>query len=94
MVARYGGEEFVCVLPDTPLEGAEVKANMLQDAIRSLAIPHEKSGVDSGIVTVSIGVASVIPHHEHKLTNLTLMADQMLYAAKQAGRGQVKSILL
>src|ERR1700728_3458009 len=40
LVARYGGEEFVCVLPETPLAGAEAKAHALEGAIRELKIGH------------------------------------------------------
>jgi PleD family two-component response regulator len=34
LVARYGGEEFVCVMPETPLEGAEAKAQALERALQ------------------------------------------------------------
>ncbi len=92
LVARYGGEEFVCVLPDTPHEGAEAKAEVLIAAVRALALPHTKSDVAGGIVSISVGLASVTPHHEHIMENLTLAADQMLYQAKQDGRNRAKAI--
>jgi GGDEF domain-containing protein len=45
LVSRYGDEEFVCVLPQTPLAGAEAKARSLEGAVRALAVAHEKTVV-------------------------------------------------
>lgn len=91
LLARYGGEEFVAILTDTPLEGARAKAVELLDAIRKLAIAHEASEVAGAIVTVSIGVASVTPHHEHAVKDLVSTADAMLYQAKQEGRARINA---
>jgi len=88
LVGRFGGEEFVCVLPDTPFEGAEQRAHVLEGAVRALALPHVRS--DPGIVTVSIGAAVTLPARGEEFASLIEAADQLLYAAKQAGRGQVK----
>jgi diguanylate cyclase (GGDEF)-like protein len=92
MVARYGGEEFVCVLPETPLAGAEAKAHALEAAIRDLGIAHEKTGVLGGIVTISLGVAAGVPVVGDDCASLVLSADRSLYLAKDAGRGQVKTL--
>jgi diguanylate cyclase (GGDEF)-like protein len=91
LVARYGGEEFVCVLPDTALAGADAKARSLEIAIRALKIPHEKSQIAGGIVTISLGVAVAIPTLRTNLADLILGADRSLYLAKNAGRAQVKT---
>ena len=91
LVARYGGEEFVCVLPDTPLDGAQARADAVLNAIRSLGIAHVATEVSGGVVTISVGLASVIPSHEFQAADLNLEADRMLYLAKQEGRAQVKS---
>jgi len=92
LVARYGGEEFVCVLPETPLAGAEAKAHALERAIRELRIAHEKSEVPGGIVTISLGAAAVIPAAGDDRASLILSADRSLYLAKAAGRAQVKVV--
>jgi diguanylate cyclase (GGDEF)-like protein len=92
LVARYGGEEFVCVLPDTPLAGADAKAQSLETAIRALGIPHEKSEVPGGIVTISLGVAVAIPTTRGNHADLIVGADRSLYLAKNAGRAQVKTL--
>jgi diguanylate cyclase (GGDEF)-like protein len=97
LVARYGGEEFVCLMPETPLQGAEKIMRSLQNAVTALMIPHTATEVltDSRqIVTISLGLASITPHQESNPEVLLLAADRMLYAAKQAGRGQGKSVQL
>jgi diguanylate cyclase (GGDEF)-like protein len=92
LVARYGGEEFVCVMPETPLEGAEAKAQALEKAVRALRIPHDKSTVAGGIVTISLGVAVATPTVGDDCAALILCADRSLYMAKDAGRGQVRAL--
>ena len=83
-------ERSLCILPDTPLEGAERKANALEKSVRSLGIAHEKSDV-SGVVTISIGVATAHPAKGENPADLIACADAQMYLAKQSGRGQVKS---
>jgi diguanylate cyclase (GGDEF)-like protein len=92
LVARYGGEEFVCVMPETSLEGAETKARALEKAVRALHIPHEKSAVAGGIVTISLGVAVAMPTVGVDCGTLILCADRSLYMAKDAGRGQMRAL--
>jgi len=92
LVARYGGEEFVCVMPETSLEGAEAKAKALERAVRALRIPHDKSAVAGGIVTISLGVAVAMPNVGDDCAALILCADRSLYLAKDAGRGQVRAL--
>jgi len=92
-VARYGGEEFACILPDTPLGGALDKALELEQTIRALGLPHSKSKI-AAVVTASFGVAAMAPTAGIHPTALVAAADDMLYAAKLAGRGQVRSASL
>lgn len=85
LVARYGGEEFAIILPNTTLEGGIKIAQNIQQAIHNLAIPHTQSGVKE-IVTVSLGVSSLIPTLELKSDILINDADKALYDAKEQGR--------
>jgi diguanylate cyclase (GGDEF)-like protein len=87
MVARYGGEEFAIVLTDTNEAGSEVVVARVQNAIRQLAIPHERSDV-APILTVSIGISTCIPDADQPEVNLIASADHALYEAKQNGRNQ------
>lgn len=87
MVARYGGEEFAVILSDTDESGAIVVAQNIHQAIAQLQIPHTSSQVND-YVTVSIGIASLIPMVSLTPEYLIQLADQALYQAKQSGRNR------
>ncbi|WP_161993219.1 GGDEF domain-containing protein [Lacisediminimonas profundi] len=87
MSARYGGEEFVVIASDTDLVQAKVLGESLCQAVESMEIPHAQSPF--GKVTVSIGVAAMIPGGETSAEALVFSADEALYRAKNAGRNQV-----
>ncbi len=89
-LARYGGEEFSTVLPDTDLNGAIKVAEEMRLTIKDLRIEHAKSKV-TDIVSISIGVATVIPLQGMNPEILITAADQALYRAKDEGRDMVKS---
>ena len=89
-VARYGGEEFAIIFPNTAAGAAIVLQNVLQ-GIRSLAIPHASSKVSRGVVTVSIGYATVIPTEGESEADFLNRADHALYEAKGKGRDQLIS---
>lgn len=94
LAARYGGEEFVCILPDTPMAGAETKAKLLLQTVIALNIAHQQSNVEGGVVSISLGVATIIPRPDTDPAELMLNADRMLYQAKDAGRARVRAISL
>jgi len=87
LVARYGGEEFAVVLPGTDETGAKAVAEDICQAVRNRRLPHE--GNAPGIVTVSIGCATVIPQRGKTSQDLIESADQALYRAKARGRNRV-----
>jgi PAS domain S-box/diguanylate cyclase (GGDEF) domain len=89
LLARYGGEEFAVILPHTDAAGAIAVAESIQKAIRDLGIPHQQSDV-SDIVTVSMGIATVIPSLGSSPDELVALADRALYDAKQLGRDRIK----
>jgi len=84
MVARYGGEEFVIILTETDASGAFRLAELAQANIRQLRIEHLASS--SQIVSVSIGVAAMIPSLKNHPEELLNMADEALYRSKSNGR--------
>jgi diguanylate cyclase (GGDEF)-like protein len=89
LVARYGGEEFAVVLPATDAAGAIRLAEELRQAIEAKACPHSTSPV-ADVVTISIGVATALPHGNGGWQQLVAMADAALYRAKAAGRNRVE----
>ena len=89
LVARYGGEEFVIILSDTTLEGAIRIAEKAKEAIEKKKIAHRKSTV-SEYITISIGVASVIPTAKLTHEDVLNSADKVLYVAKRNGRNRIE----
>jgi len=87
LIARYGGEEFAIILPDTSIEQAKTIAENIRQKVQQLAIIHQQNISD--VVTISIGVASMIPDHNFDANILFEEADKQLYKAKDSGRNCV-----
>jgi len=88
LAARYGGEEFAIILPETSLESTAEIAEQIRESVYSAAIPHAASENDN-VVTVSFGVATIIPRREQHSHLLVSLADKALYEAKQCGRNRI-----
>jgi diguanylate cyclase (GGDEF)-like protein len=89
LAARYGGEEFAVILFETGRADAERIGGEILEAVRKLGIPHQDSGA-APVLTVSIGVACVVPAARRSWTGLIQLADQALYAAKDGGRNRLQ----
>ncbi|MFW6358203.1 MAG: putative bifunctional diguanylate cyclase/phosphodiesterase [Chroococcales cyanobacterium] len=85
LLARYGGEEFAVILPNTNISGAIQMAELIQKAVKAKRIPHSSSSI-SKLVTISLGVASIIPDNKTSPSSLIAAADGALYQAKKTGR--------
>ncbi len=89
VIARIGGEEFVVLLPDAPEGGALELAEQMLQRMSDVKIHHATSPL-ADYVTVSIGMASVVPGGEATALSLFKAADKALYKAKSKGRNQIQ----
>jgi two-component system chemotaxis family response regulator WspR len=86
--ARFGGEEFALVMPATPAAGGQHVSERLRQNIEDLNVSHGASSV-ADYITVSIGLASVIPQRAESYVHLIETADKALYEAKRMGKNRV-----
>ncbi len=91
LVARYGGEEFIALLVDTDADGARMLAERMRTRIEELRLENRNSDVGGGLLTVSLGVATVVPNASLRPEDLVDLADRALYAAKAGGRNRVST---
>ncbi|MEH6436921.1 GGDEF domain-containing response regulator [Massilia sp. DD77] len=91
LAARYGGEEFVVLLGETAAEGAAGLAEAIRAHVERLAMPNPRS-TTSEMVTVSIGVATIVPTLFDELRSFFIAADRAMYEAKSAGRNRVVTV--
>ncbi|HEX5509943.1 MAG TPA: diguanylate cyclase [Pseudolabrys sp.] len=87
LAARYGGEEFAVLMPGANLEVATRLAEKLRRGVENLLMAH--AGAPWGFVSISVGVASIIPGEKDNPQELTEAADACLYEGKQRGRNTV-----
>lgn len=93
LTARYGGEEFCLVLPETSGLGAMQIAELVRKNVFELSLEHKSSPV-AKVVTLSLGVATLIPEIGGHPSMLLEAADRALYQAKGNGRNRVEQNLI
>lgn len=89
LAARYGGEEYALLLPHASLGDANVVAQRLCERVRALSLSRRSSGAIIGVITVSLGVASLKKGESGD--SFLSRADACLYQAKRSGRNRVVS---
>ena len=92
LTARYGGEEFCLVLPETNGLGAMQIAELVRKNVFELNMEHKSSPM-AKVVTLSLGVATLIPDIGSHPSVLLEAADRALYQAKGNGRNRVEQNL-
>lgn len=86
--ARIGGEEFVVLLTDVDVEGAMSVAKKMQSLLKLAELAHVTSPIND-FLTISIGIAAVVPGDDTTALGLFKAADKALYSAKAKGRDQI-----
>ncbi|MEG4204827.1 AAA-like domain-containing protein [Microcoleus sp. Pol7_A1] len=92
VAARYGGEEFAVILPQTDAASALLVAEHIRVKVKDLNIffnPDKFDGLPNSVVTISLGIASVVPGQENDAATLVLAADEALYHSKRQGRDRL-----
>ncbi|QKT02836.1 diguanylate cyclase [Ectothiorhodospiraceae bacterium 2226] len=87
LLARYGGDAFAVLLPNTELAGARLVAERIRACVAKLRLEARDDALAH--VTVSVGVATMVPDGDNDMHMLIEVADEALYQAKAAGRNRV-----
>jgi diguanylate cyclase (GGDEF)-like protein len=90
LAARYGGEEFAVILTNTSIAEAHVMAEYIRAAVKNSNISHPHSPI-APVLTISIGVGSIVPSRTTRVEDLIRMTDNALYRAKEKGRDRVEA---
>ena len=91
LVVRLGGEEFAVLLPSATAAVTKRIGERLASMIRAIEVPADKAGEKVAKVTASFG-ATVGGEGRQKFVELSdamKVADEAMYAAKEAGRDQM-----
>ncbi|GAG39549.1 unnamed protein product [marine sediment metagenome] len=89
LVARYGGDEFAVLLAETDAAGGLAVADRMRQAIEELDVTCGPEA-DGRRVTISVGVATIVPSPQEHPTSLVAAADRALSVAKRSGRNRVE----
>ncbi|MGA2776658.1 MAG: diguanylate cyclase [Steroidobacteraceae bacterium] len=89
LAARFGGEEFAVILYDLALPHVEDIAERLREGVQKMRITGAGSDGEGPEVTVSVGVGLAAPEIGRTPQGIVQLADEALYAAKNAGRNRV-----
>ena len=87
ILSRYGGDEFTIILPESDINNAVTSAQRIKDKLSTFSLETPDGGKVS--ITSSIGV-SVYPDHASSAKELFMIADTMMYKAKEDGKNAVK----
>jgi len=86
---RYGGEEFGVVMPGLNLEQAIEQGERIRHAVEKANLSHPAT--PQGVVTISVGVAAMVPRAGFSAELLIAAADAALYRAKAGGKNRVEA---
>jgi len=87
ILARIGGEEFLAILPQTSVQGAMAKAELLRKEVEQF--PFRVAPEKTIRMTISIGVSAYPDQRVQNIDQLIKLADDALYQSKEFGRNRV-----
>lgn len=90
-IARYGGEEFIIILYDANSNDAKELCIKIQNNLKD-SQNFESQWGKIGVVTMSFGIASIVPKEQDRCENLITSADIALYKAKNEGRNRIVTL--
>ncbi len=90
-ICRIGRGEFACLMSNCSSELAQQCAERSRQKVEQLKIKNTVSQ-DNLFITISIGIATIVPNESNTTTMLFNVADEALYQAKEQGRNQVFAI--
>ena len=90
-IARYGGEEFVIILYDANSNDAKELCIKIQNNLKG-SHSFESQWGEIGVITMSFGIASIVPKEQDRCENLIASADIALYKAKNEGRNRIVTL--
>jgi diguanylate cyclase len=88
LVARYGGEEFAVLFAGIEIDAARVTLDTARASVAAKRYRLRESDAPLGEVTFSAGLTRVAGEDNYQ--GAFQRADQLLYAAKEAGRNCVR----
>jgi diguanylate cyclase (GGDEF)-like protein len=93
LCARFKGEEFVLLLPGAELSEVIEVADRICQRVRALRVGRSQAASAAPEVRLSISIgAAAYPDAGQRLEDVLLAADNALFAAKDAGRDQVRAV--
>ncbi|MGM0379579.1 MAG: diguanylate cyclase [Bacillota bacterium] len=87
ILARFGGEEFILAIKGISSSQGKKIAIKIKENIYDEKIKHKTSPLE--FLTISIGVATLIPREDITIKELINNADEALYEAKKVGKNSV-----
>ena len=89
VISRHGGEEFMFVFEDITEEEAIGIARRIKDTVEHQKIPSASPKAASPYMTISFGIAIIMPDENNTFEAALKSADIALYRAKENGRNCV-----
>lgn len=89
---RYGGDEFLVFMPNVTESGSIERAELLQEVVKQLAIPHPSSSVGNNFsITIGIQHCHIVPQNMDAERFISI-ADKALFYAKGRQRGSIHQL--